>query len=135
MEKAHIVVANDDNVYLELMQELLQQEGYKVTVLHAGRESYKEIKAALPSLLILDMVLERPDAGWHVLGKLKLDPETTQIPVIVCSADVRLLREKEEHLRDMGCLVVEKPFDIDIMFAAVQKALAYGTQDDAKQLC
>ena len=62
------------------MQELLQDEGYEVTVLHASDNAYKEIKPAAPDLVILDMTLEHPDSGWLVLEMLKLDPETAKIP-------------------------------------------------------
>jgi CheY-like chemotaxis protein len=124
MEKAHIFVANDDKDFLELMKELLEGEGYSATVLHVGKNAYEEIKKALPDLLILDIILEQPDAGWKLLDKLTLDPETTNMPVIVCSADVVNIRAKADNLRELGCLVVEKPFDIETMLSTVREALA-----------
>ena len=123
MEKTHIFVANDDQTFLGLMQELLESSEYSVTVLRAGNPAYDQIKKALPDLLILDIILEHPDSGWRVLDMVKLDPETAHMPVIVCSSDYRSLREKESHLHSLGCLVVEKPFDLDTMLCAIRQAL------------
>lgn len=128
MEKAKIFVADDDASFQQLMKELLGDEGYQVTVMHAGDEAYTEIRQAAPDLVILDMTLEHPDAGWLVLQLLKLDPETARTPVIVCSAEVRLLRERRQQIEEMGCYVVEKPFDLDVLLSAVHQALATARQ-------
>lgn len=128
MEKATVFVANDDLAFLELMQELLHDEGYEVVTLHASDETYREVKRAAPDVVILDMTLEHPDSGWLVLQMLKLDPETTKTPVIVCSADVLLLREREEQIVAMGCYVVEKPFNLETLLSTLSEALAASQQ-------
>jgi CheY-like chemotaxis protein len=124
MEKANIFVANDNKDFLELMRELLHDEGYEVTVLHASAHAYTEIKHATPDLVILDMTLEHPDDGWAILQLLKLDPETVRIPVIVCSAEVKLLTERQEQIEALNCFAVEKPFDLDTLLGAIQVALS-----------
>jgi DNA-binding response OmpR family regulator len=91
--------------------------------LHASDDAYDEIKAATPNLVTLDMTLEHPDAGWLVLQLLKLDPATVGTPVIICSADVALLRERYDKIRALGCYIVEKPFDLDILLDTVRQAL------------
>ena len=48
--------------------------------------------------------------------------------MIVCSADARLLRQRQGQLEELGCYVIEKPFDLDTLFSAVDEALA-GSQD------
>ena len=124
MKKAHIFVANDDKSFLGLMQDLLESPEYTVSTLRVGHSAYDQIKKALPDLLILDIVIEHPDSGWRTLDMIKLDPETAHIPVIVCSSDHRALREKQAHLESLGCLIVEKPFDLDTLLDTVKQALA-----------
>lgn len=126
MEKPHIFVANDDKAYLELMKMFLEEEGYKVTTLYEENKPYEEIKEAHPELVILDILIGAPDTGWVLLDKLNLDLETRHVPVIVCSADVRTLRDKADSLRKKGCLTIEKPFDIEEMLATIREALALG---------
>jgi CheY-like chemotaxis protein len=124
VEKARIFVADDDKDFLQLMRELVEEEGYSVLVLREKNKAYEEIKQALPNLVILDVVMEHPDTGWQVLNRLKSDPETAHIPVIICSGDIWAVRPKLQHLLRLGCTTVEKPFDFDTMLSAIQKALA-----------
>ena len=123
MEKANIFVADDNQDFLKLMRELLHDEGYEVTVLHASEHAYTEIKHAAPDLVILDMTLEHPDDGWAILQLLKLDPKTVRIPVIICSAEVKLLTERQEQIEALNCFAVEKPFDLVTLLEAIQVAL------------
>src|SRR3954469_25370954 len=101
MEKARIFVVNDDKVSLELMKLLLEEEGYRVTLFHSDNEVYEKVKEDPPDLLILNIVMNVPDAGWKLLDNLILDPQTADVPVIVCSGDVRSLRDKADNLRKM----------------------------------
>jgi hypothetical protein len=63
-----------------------------------------------------------------VLDKLRHNPKTACVPAIICSADTRGLRARQESFGAMGCLVIEKPFDIDALLTTVQESLAGGSQ-------
>ncbi|HEX5506824.1 MAG TPA: response regulator, partial [Thermomicrobiales bacterium] len=76
-----------------------------------------------PDLVLLDIRMGHPEAGWQTLELLRLDPETTRIPVIVCSADTPFLRAKEGALRALRCDILEKPFDLDTLLAKVAAVL------------
>jgi CheY-like chemotaxis protein len=121
---ARIAVVNDDADFLDLMRDLLHDEGYSVTVHRAAQHAYADLKAEDLDLIILDIRMETPEAGWQLLELLRLDPATTAIPVIVCSADTPFLRAKEAHLLERGCLTLEKPFNLDELLATVARALA-----------
>lgn len=110
MAKTLIAVVNDDTLFLELMHDLLTEEGYQTKIWKEGDKAYEMIREHRPALVILDIRMERPDTGWMVLELLRLDPATADIPVIVCSADTQRIREKEAYLREKGCDVLEKPF-------------------------
>jgi hypothetical protein len=43
---------------------------------------------------------------------------------LVCSADIRALREESERLQSLGVTAVEKPFDLDTLQAAIRRALS-----------
>lgn len=128
LERARIFVADDDNSIAELMQDLFQGEGYAVTLLQHAENAYKEIAQTLPDLVILDLTLERQGDGWLALNKLRRNPKTACIPAIICSADTQGLLARQERLSAMGCLVIEKPFDIDALLTAVQESLGGGSQ-------
>lgn len=133
MRRQRIAIVNDDSIYLELMQDLLEDEGYKVTVWNREENPYHLLKRDRPKLLILDIRLETPDAGWKVLEQVRLDPATTHIPVIVCSADTQFLRWKRRQLREMDCAVLEKPFRLDMLMKHVSALIGEPTPDDTKK--
>jgi CheY-like chemotaxis protein len=128
LEQARIFVADDDSSIAALMQELLEGEGYSVTLLQHARNAYEEIAQTLPDLAILDLTLEIQGDGWLALEKLRRNPKTAFMPAIICSGDTRGLRIRQESLIAMGCLVIEKPFDIDALLTAVQESLGGGSQ-------
>ncbi|HEY8291255.1 MAG TPA: response regulator [Thermomicrobiales bacterium] len=119
MAKSLIAVVNDDTLFLELMHDLLTQEGYRTAIWNEGDTAYAMIKEHRPLLVILDIRMERPDTGWMVLELMRLDPATARIPVIICSADTARIREKEAYLREKGCDVLEKPFLLEDLLAKI----------------
>ena len=119
-----IAVVNDDSAFIDLMSELLYDEGYTTIPHKVGNTAYDMIRDKQPDLVILDIRLETPDSGWVVLDLMRLDPVTNKIPVIVCSGDVVFLRAKEAQLRTKDCFVLEKPFDLDQLLTMTRTALA-----------
>jgi CheY-like chemotaxis protein len=122
MTRPLIAVVNDDPAFLDLMHELLTDESYTTVLLHEGSRAYDMIRNQHPDLVILDLRLEHPEAGWKTLQLLRLDHETTDIPVILCSADTCALREKEDWLKQRDIKVLEKPFNLDDMLKMVKDA-------------
>ncbi len=120
MAKPLIAVVNDDTIFLELMHDLLTEEGYRTAIWKEGDKAYEMIKEHRPLLVILDIRMERPDTGWMVLELMRLDPETAQIPVIICSADTERIRAKEAYLREKGCQILEKPFLLEDLLDKVR---------------
>ena len=123
-DQAQIFVADHDRSIAEMIQDLLQEAGYSASLLQLPKNAYEEITRTLPDLVILDITLYRRGDGWLTLHKLKQNPLTASMPVVICSADIRGLRAREEDLRVMGYPIIEKPFDIDELIAAVQEGLA-----------
>ncbi|MFL5801590.1 MAG: response regulator [Roseiflexaceae bacterium] len=115
-----IAVVNDEPTILDMLCELLVEEGYQVFTAGSGAEAHRLIQQALPELVILDMQMEQRDSGLLLLELLRLDPTTEPIPVIMCSADGAFLRENAAHLRAHGCTTLEKPYNLQDLLAQVQ---------------
>ena len=114
-----IVVVNDSPELLELAEMLLRDEDYDVKVAQAGTGALDLIRATMPDMVILDIRL--PDvSGWDILQALKLDPKTSHVPVLVCSAAVQELRNLGDQLSRMGVDVLVKPFAIDTLLDKVR---------------
>jgi CheY-like chemotaxis protein len=122
-EKTHILVINDTQEVLEVMQELLHEEGYKVTIHSTAIRDLHKIIEIGPDLIILDHLMGDEEYGWQMIQKMRLNRELAELPVIVCTAAVKMVKELEGHLKAKGITVVLKPFDIDDLLEAVRSAL------------
>lgn len=127
--KVHILVINDTPEILELFRDLLEGEGYEVSLYSYAFRDLEEIKSRRPDLLILDFIIGGEAYGWQLLQKLKMDRATAKIPVVVCTAALQLARELEGHLKEKGVALVLKPFDIDDLLRAVEVALDDRVED------
>src|SRR5690348_2587139 len=106
-----IAVVNDDTIFLQLMHELLTEEGYESQLCKEGASAYQQVRAFNPDAIVLDIRMEQPHTGWQVLELFKLDPVLTATPIIVCSADPLQLQDRALYLQGKGCLILPKPFD------------------------
>jgi len=120
---AQIMVINDTEEILELFRMLLEEEGYAVTLFSYAPKELDMLERHNPDLVILDLMFGTENLGWQLLEKMKLRRSTAAIPVIICTAATREVREIEGHLKSQGVVVVAKPFDIDTLLNAVQSML------------
>ena len=118
----HIMVINDTEEILELFRVILHEEaGYEVTLQSFHPQIMGRVLEIKPDLIISDHVFGEEKIGWQFIQKLKMARETANIPVIVCSAAVKELKEMEGYLISKGVGVLYKPFDIDELLALVEK--------------
>jgi CheY-like chemotaxis protein len=129
-ERPHILVINDTQEVLEVMRELLEEEGYQVSLYSAAIRDLDKIREIGPDLLILDHMIGDEEYGWQLVQKLRLDRDLAVLPVIVCTAAARMVEELEGHLKAKSVTVVLKPFDIDDLLKAVSVALGRGLPTD-----
>lgn len=123
-KQQHILVVNDDPAILTLFQDLLGEEGYQVTLDRFGRQTgelLETIRSLKPDLVIMDFIIGGEASGWQLLQAAKMDRETRDIPVIVCTGAVKQITELSEHLDGMDVHVVIKPFDIDHLLEVIAK--------------
>lgn len=118
----HILVINDTPELLDLFREILEEEGYSVSLYSAAFQDLAEVKRVKPDLILLDFIIGGEASGWQFLQKLRMDRETARIPVIVCTAALDIARNLEGHLRAKGIGLVLKPFDIDDLLEAINTA-------------
>jgi CheY-like chemotaxis protein len=120
----HILVINDDPAILTLFQDLLGDEGYTVTLDKFGRQTgelLEVIRTLQPDLVIMDFIIGHENSGWQLLQAAKMDRETRDIPVVVCTGAIRQVTELSQHLDALDVHVVIKPFDIDHLIEVIAK--------------
>jgi DNA-binding response OmpR family regulator len=128
-DQLSIVVINDSPDLLELARLLFEDEGFDVKVAQVGNGAYDLIRNAMPNLVILDVRL--PDiSGWDILQALRLDPSTSSIPVLMCSAAVGEMRDLGSQLEKAGIDWLVKPFSIDTLLDKVSALIHPDRQID-----
>jgi DNA-binding response OmpR family regulator len=120
-----ILVINDEQELLDLFRALLEEEGHEVFLFSSAFEDIRKVEQVKPDLIILDILLgSQQNTGWTILQNLKFVRTTASIPIIICTAALREVEEQQGYLTNKGVSVVFKPFDIDDLLNAVEKALA-----------
>jgi len=77
-----VMVVDDDPSARDLLKRFLNKQGFHVECAANGPEALALVKRVRPKVITLDVMMPGMD-GWSVLSKLKEDPETSGIPVIV----------------------------------------------------
>jgi CheY-like chemotaxis protein len=79
-----ILAIDDDPQVISLYERYLQPQGYQVISLSDPTRAVERVRQLKPFAVTLDIMMPGYD-GWRVLNDLKSNPETRDIPVIVCS--------------------------------------------------
>jgi len=122
----HILVINDTQEILDLMQELLEDEGYQVTTSLALLDIDK-VKKIAPDVIVQDLLFEgTQELGWKFLTLVRLDPVLARIPLVLCTAAVRTVTNPEmaEQLNQKGIRIVLKPFTIEDLLTTLDEVRA-----------
>lgn len=77
-----ILITEDDPLMSRMYQKIFTFEGFEVTMAGDGQDGLDKIRAEKPTLVLLDVMMPKLN-GFEVLKKLKNDPETKSIPVIM----------------------------------------------------
>lgn len=84
-QRKHILVVNDDPAILELFNELLSEEGYRVTLDSFHRQTtelLEVVREIHPDLVIMDFVIGGEPKGWQLVQATQMDRVIREIPVI-----------------------------------------------------
>jgi len=80
-----ILVVDDNQQNLELLQAYLEDMECETVPAHDGLEALKMISKNAPDLILLDVMMPKM-SGFEVCKRLKNDPKTTDIPIIMVTA-------------------------------------------------
>ncbi|HQP11921.1 MAG TPA: response regulator, partial [Candidatus Omnitrophota bacterium] len=83
--KQKILLVDDAREILDLMQAMLEGQGYEVIVATNGVEGLAKAKKDRPQLIIADVLMPEMD-GYLFFKELRKDPATERIPVLIITA-------------------------------------------------
>jgi DNA-binding response OmpR family regulator len=111
-----IWIIDDDPGILEAVTMILEEESYKTKTISDEKALNREIKKEIPQLILLDILLSGID-GRDIARKLKVNPRTKNVPIIMMSADTHI----EEKAKEAGAEdFIRKPFDIGDLIGKIE---------------
>jgi two-component system, OmpR family, alkaline phosphatase synthesis response regulator PhoP len=131
MPKEKILVVDDEEDILELIRYNLVKEGYRLACVTSGEEALREAKEGSPDLILLDLMLPGLD-GLDVCRRLKSDPVTSVIPIIMLTAkgeEADIVTGLELGAEDY----VTKPFSPRVLLARLKACLRRKRQEEADE--
>jgi len=93
MAKGRILVVDDEIYIVHILDFSLGMEGYEVVTALDGEQALEKARAEKPDLIVLDIMMPKLD-GYETCKRLKADPETKDVPVILLSAKGRNVDQK-----------------------------------------
>lgn len=121
MPKENILVVDDEKDIRELVSFNLGKNGYRTTCVASGEDALARVRADLPDLIVLDLMLPGAD-GFDVCRRLKSDAATARIPILMLTArteDVDIVAGLELGADDY----VTKPFSPRVLLARIRALL------------
>ena len=123
---ATILIVDDSTFIVEGLTALFRKS-YRVLPCSGGDECISLLKAEKPDVIVLDILMEPMD-GWETLARIKENPATRLIPVIMFSAKKISPEEAEAH-RDWIDDFLIKPVNPRELLAAIEKILRHEMQN------
>jgi CheY-like chemotaxis protein len=115
-----VLVVDDEPPIAELVQEILQEEGYLVESAGSAAAAFGRIEQHWPDVMLLDLHMPTMD-GWTFLRACRQDRRGADLRVVVMSGAAEQHRAEE-----VGVAFLAKPFDISILLRTVHDVLLPG---------
>lgn len=128
VKKKRILMIEDEEDIAALIKLQAELSGYKLHVEVDGINGYRAIEREKPDLVILDVMLPGEN-GLDVCRKMKMNPETKNIPVIILSAkgeEIDIVLGLELGADDY----VPKPFSPKILFSRIKAVMRRGNEPE-----
>jgi putative two-component system response regulator len=123
-----ILVADDQASNRELLEELLTTQGFTVITVSDGAEALDQLSKAPVDLVILDVLMPHLN-GFEVCRKIKANPETYLIPVVLVTA-LSDKQDRIEGLRASADDFLTRPVDRAELLARVQSLIKLKQRTD-----
>ena len=119
--KKRILIVDDEPLNIKVLEAKLPSDEYEVIPAYSGKEALEKVDDTPPEVILLDIMMPEMD-GYEVTKRLKADPKTSHIPVIMLTA----LTETKDKLKalDAGAEeFISKPVNGTELIARIKSML------------
>ena len=131
--KGYLLVVEDIPDILKLLEATLTFKGHRVITARNGEEALAAIERERPLLVITDILMPKMD-GFSLVHRLRINPETRNIPVVFLSATYVAPEDKAFALTIGVTRFIEKPVAMDKFVPIIEKILRQGEHIPAEPI-
>jgi CheY-like chemotaxis protein len=123
-----VLVADDEEDILRLVTTIIERSGHEVVSVRDGAEALAAVRIRRPDLVVLDISMPEVD-GLEVLRRLRADAETSELPVLLLSAQAQEADVRRGFVTGASAYV-KKPFSPRELGQRVAELLGTSAQSD-----
>jgi CheY-like chemotaxis protein len=125
--KGKILLVDDDLDFLEMHKAVLVNHGYSVMTATSAQEGLEKVRTDMPDLIVLDLMMEKHDAGFSFSKQIKSDPLFKTIPILMVTAvadatGFQFSLEKDGYWMKTDEFL-DKPVEPAVLISKVEKLL------------
>ena len=125
MKQGYLLIVEDVPDILRLLEETLKFKGYNAVTARNGQEALDLIQRERPALVITDIMMPKLD-GFGLVHRLRINPETRDLPVIFLTATYVALEDKAFALNIGVTRFIEKPVNFEKFLETIDQLLQQG---------
>ncbi len=129
---ALIFIVEDDPSIREIEMMALKNSNYMVRSFDRASSFFEGLEGIIPDLVLLDIMLPDED-GYQIVRKLRRDPKTRQVPVIMITAKTAEM-DMVKGLDDGADDYIRKPFSVMELLSRVRALLRRAREEEVPQL-
>ena len=122
----YLLVVEDDPDIRKLLETTLTFQGYRVRTASNGKEGLETLQSERPAIIITDIMMPKLD-GFGLVHRLRINPETRNIPVVFITATYVAAEDKDFSLNIGATHFIQKPVDLKELLTTIKELLQQGT--------
>ncbi len=124
-----VLIVEDDPLMLRMYEKIFTFEKFTVVTAMNGEEALEKVRTEKPTLILLDIMMPKMN-GLQVLDRLKSDPETKTIPVVILTNLAGETDAENAMMKGAVKYIVKSQYDPKQIVNMVNEILAGYTRND-----
>lgn len=117
-----VLVVDDEPDIRNILEQAISEAGYMVRTAAGGQEALRLVGQAQPDIILLDLMMPDMD-GFEVLQRIRANPVTTNIPVVVLTAKILTSQDYDRLQRDANQVILKGSRPLDSILTELEVLL------------
>jgi len=124
-----VTIINNEPTFRWAVSQLLKRSGYAVVTHARNTAAVDKVRETQSVAIILEASIGSAVTATWIVERLRNNPATRYVPIVVCSPDDTFLHSYGEYLRGQGCVVLGRPFNDEQIVEILDSVVSVQTHD------